>query len=103
VCNLLRAEGHDVVEASRTTGVDVLTGDGVAEALQDAHVLVDVLNSPSFDDEPVLQFFSSATRNLVGAVRHGRRVSRTTSRCRSSATPGCPTADTCGRRWRRRR
>ena len=47
----------------------MLTGDGVAEALQDAHVLVDVLNSPSFDDEPVLQFFSAATRNLVGAAR----------------------------------
>ena len=47
----------------------MLTGDGVAEALQDAHVLVDALNSPSFDDEPVLQFFSAATRNLVGAAR----------------------------------
>ena len=69
VCELLSTEGHDVVEASRSTGVDVLTGDGVAEALQHAHVLVDVLNSPSFDDEPVLQFFSTATRNLVGAAR----------------------------------
>jgi len=69
VCALLRAEGHDVVEASRNTGIDVLTGEGVAEALQDAHVLVDVLNSPSFDDEPVLQFFSKSTRNIVGAAR----------------------------------
>ncbi len=69
VCALLRAEGHDVVEASRNTGVDVVTGEGVAEALQDAHALVDVLNSPSFDDEPVLQFFSTATRNIVGAAR----------------------------------
>jgi uncharacterized protein YbjT (DUF2867 family) len=47
----------------------VLTGEGVAEALQDAHALVDVLNSPSFGDEPVLDFFSTATRNLVGAAR----------------------------------
>ena len=69
VCALLRAEGHDVAEDSRTTGVDVLTGEGVAEALQDAHALVDVLNSPSFDDEPVLRFFSTATRNIVGAAR----------------------------------
>ena len=69
VCALLRAEGHDVVAASRDTGVDVLTGDGVAEALHDAHALVDVLNSPSYDDEPVLQFFSAATRTLVGAAR----------------------------------
>ena len=69
VCALLRAEGHDVVEASRNTGIDVLTGEGVDEALQDAHVLVDVLNSPSFDDEPVLQFFSKSTRNIVGAAR----------------------------------
>ncbi len=69
VCALLRAEGHEVVEASRNTGVDVLTGEGVAEALQDAHALVDVLNSPSFDDEPVLEFFSTATRNLVDAAR----------------------------------
>lgn len=69
VCELLRAEGHDVVAASRSSGVDVLTGDGLAEALADAHVLVDVLNSPSFEDEPVMQFFSTATRNLVGAAR----------------------------------
>lgn len=69
VSELLRSEGHDVVAASRTNGVDVLTGEGVAEALQDAHVLVDVLNSPSFDDEPVMQFFSTATRTLVAAAR----------------------------------
>lgn len=69
VCELLRSEGHHVVEASRTTGVDVLTGEGVAEAIEGAHVLVDVLNSPSFDDEPVMQFFSTATRNLVEAAR----------------------------------
>ena len=69
VCALLRSEGHEVVEASRNTGVDVLTGVGVAESLQDAHVLVDVLNSPSFDDEPVLEFFSTATRNLIDAAK----------------------------------
>jgi uncharacterized protein YbjT (DUF2867 family) len=71
VCALLRGEGHDVVEASRANGVDVLTGEGVAEALQDARALVDVLNSPSFDDEPVLRFFSTAARTIVGAARVG--------------------------------
>ena len=69
VCALVRSEGHDVVEASRNTGVDVLSGVGVADSLQDAHVLVDVLNSPSFDDGPVLEFFSTATRNLIDAAR----------------------------------
>ncbi len=69
VCALLRSEGHEVVEASRNTGVDVLTGTGVAESLQDAHVLVDVLNSPSFDDGPVLEFFSTATRTIIDAAK----------------------------------
>lgn len=69
VCALLRAEGHEVVEASRNTGVDVLTGAGVAESLQDAHALVDVLNSPSFDDGPVLEFFSTATRTIIDAAK----------------------------------
>lgn len=58
-----------MVRASRDTGVDVLTGEGVADALADAHALVDVLNSPSFDDEPVMEFFSTATRTLVDAAR----------------------------------
>ncbi|WP_319431162.1 SDR family oxidoreductase [Mycobacterium sp. RTGN5] len=69
VVDLLTAEGHEVVAASRTSGVDVLTGDGVADALRDAHVLVDVLNSPSYEDEPVLEFFSTATRTLVAAAQ----------------------------------
>lgn len=69
VVELLTAEGHDVTAASRRSGVDVLTGHGVADAVRDADVLVDVLNSPSYDDEPVLQFFSTATRTLVEAAR----------------------------------
>ncbi|TDO18496.1 uncharacterized protein YbjT (DUF2867 family) [Mycobacterium sp. BK086] len=69
VVDLLTAEGHEVVAASRASGVDVLTGQGVADALRGAHVLVDVLNSPSYEDEPVLEFFSTATRTLVGAAK----------------------------------
>src|SRR5689334_22011292 len=69
VVELLRAEGHDVVAASRDTGADVLTGAGLTEALTGAQVLVDVVNSPSFDDDPVLRFFSASSANLVAAAK----------------------------------
>jgi uncharacterized protein YbjT (DUF2867 family) len=61
VAALLMARGHEVVAASRATGVDVLTGDGVAAALDGADALIDVTNSPSFEDDPVLEFFTTAT------------------------------------------
>jgi len=63
--DLLSANGHDVVAASRSSGVDVLTGEGLAEALSGAAALVDVVNSPSFDDGPVMEFFTKSTTNLV--------------------------------------
>lgn len=69
VGTLLTADGHEVVPASRESGVDVLTGDGLAEALAGADVLVDVVNSPSFDDEPVMHFFTTSTTNLVATAR----------------------------------
>ncbi|HEY9227058.1 MAG TPA: 3-beta hydroxysteroid dehydrogenase, partial [Gemmatimonadaceae bacterium] len=53
----LRAEGHDAVPASPNTGVDTLTGQGLAEAMAGADVVVDVSNSPSFEDAAVLKFF----------------------------------------------
>jgi uncharacterized protein YbjT (DUF2867 family) len=65
----LSEAGHQTVAASRRSGVDVLTGEGLAEALSGADVLVDVTNSPSFDDDPVMQFFTTATRNLVDAAQ----------------------------------
>jgi uncharacterized protein YbjT (DUF2867 family) len=68
---LLTADGHDVVAASRNTGVDVLTGEGLAEALAGADALIDVLNSPSFEDEPVLNFFTTSTTNLVAEAKKG--------------------------------
>ena len=68
VVGLLEGQGHEVVAASRSTGVDVLTGEGLAEALSGAHALVDLLNSPSFDDDPVMDFFSTSTTNLVAAA-----------------------------------
>jgi uncharacterized protein YbjT (DUF2867 family) len=65
VVDILTADGHDVVAASRGSGVDVLTGDGLAEALSGADALVDVVNSPSFEDDPVMEFFAKSTTNLV--------------------------------------
>jgi uncharacterized protein YbjT (DUF2867 family) len=69
VVDLLTAEGHDVVAASRSTGIDVLTGEGLAEALSGADALVDVANSPSFEDDPVMEFFSTSSTNLVAAAK----------------------------------
>ena len=53
----LNGAGHQTVAASRSSGVDVLTGEGLTQALAGAEVLVDVINSPSYDDDPVMQFF----------------------------------------------
>ncbi len=71
----LRALGHDALPAAPNTGVDTLTGQGVAEALAGADVVVDVSNSPSFEDAAVLRFFETSTRTLLAAeaaagVRH---------------------------------
>ncbi|MYS93678.1 MULTISPECIES: SDR family oxidoreductase [Streptomyces] len=75
VVALLREKGHDAVAAAPSTGVDTLTGEGLAEALKGADVVVDVSNSPSFDTEPALDFFTRSARNLFAAekeagVRH---------------------------------
>jgi uncharacterized protein YbjT (DUF2867 family) len=72
VVALLNEAGHQTVAASRRSGVDVLTGEGLAEALSGADVLVDVTNSPSFDDDPVLQFFTTATKNLVDRAKSAK-------------------------------
>ena len=63
----LAAQGHDAVPASPGTGVDTLTGEGLAGALAGAVVVVDVSNSPSFEDAAVLEFFETSTRNILGA------------------------------------
>jgi len=67
--NLLRKEGHEVVAASPSTGVNTLTGAGLAEALAGAKVVVDVSNSPSWTDAEVLAFFETSTRNLTAAAK----------------------------------
>ena len=63
----LREHGHEVVAASRDSGVNTLTGEGLAEAMRGASVVVDVSNSPSFEDAAVLKFFETSTRNLLAA------------------------------------
>jgi uncharacterized protein YbjT (DUF2867 family) len=63
----LDGEGHEAVAASPDAGVDTLTGNGLSEALESASVVVDVSNSPSFDDAAVLEFFDTSTRNLLAA------------------------------------
>jgi uncharacterized protein YbjT (DUF2867 family) len=65
--NNLRQHGHQVVAASPSSGVNTLTGEGLAEALAGAQVVVDVANSPSFEDKAVLEFFETAGRNLLAA------------------------------------
>lgn len=63
----LREHGHEVVAASRSSNVDAITGDGLAEALVGAQVVVDVTSSPSFEDAAVLEFFETSSRNLLAA------------------------------------
>ncbi|WP_437293310.1 SDR family oxidoreductase [Sorangium sp. So ce426] len=63
----LRQQGHEVVAASPSTGVNSLTGEGLAGALAGAEVVVDVANAPSFEDKAVLDFFETSGRNLLAA------------------------------------
>src|SRR5689334_9260289 len=63
----LRQAGHEVIAASRSTGINVLTGEGLTKAMTGVDVVVDVSNSPSFEDKPVLEFFETSGRNLAAA------------------------------------
>jgi uncharacterized protein YbjT (DUF2867 family)/nitrite reductase/ring-hydroxylating ferredoxin subunit len=64
---MLTSNGHDVVAASRRSGVDLVNGEGLAEAVKGASVVVDVSDSPSFEDAAVMRFFRTSTRNLLAA------------------------------------
>jgi uncharacterized protein YbjT (DUF2867 family) len=71
----LSEEDHEAVAASPDTGVNTLTGEGLAEVLESASVVIDVSNSPSFEDEAVMEFFTTSNTNLLAAeaeagVRH---------------------------------
>ena len=65
VVTKLNERGYEAVAASPNSGVNTLTGEGLAEVLQGASVVVDVSNSPSFDDAAVMDFFQTSTRNLL--------------------------------------
>src|SRR5215212_7602944 len=67
--SLLRGRGHEAVPASPSSGVNALTGEGLATALAGADVVVDVSNAPSWGDAEVLAFFDTSTRNLLAAER----------------------------------
>src|SRR5215475_8685535 len=72
---ILRAGGHEVVAASPQSGINSITGEGLKEAMADAQVVIDLANSPSFEDKAVLEFFETSERNLLPAeisagVRH---------------------------------
>src|SRR5215471_15474782 len=73
---ILRRRGHEVVAGSPQSGVNTITGEGLKEALAGAEVVIDLANSPSFEDQAVLEFFETSERNLLaaeaaaGSVRH---------------------------------
>jgi len=66
----LRQLGHIVIAASPESGVNTITGEGLGEALKDADVVVDVSNSPSFEDKAVMDFFQKSTMNLLSAATY---------------------------------
>src|SRR6266542_1263586 len=72
---ILRQGGHEVVAASPKSGINSITGEGLTEAMDSAQVVIDLANSPSFEDKAVLEFFETSGRNLLAAeaaagVRH---------------------------------
>lgn len=69
VVQKLSDRGHDAIAASPRTGVNALTGDGLTDVLANADVVVDVANSPSFDDGPVMEFFTKSTANVLVAAQ----------------------------------
>jgi uncharacterized protein YbjT (DUF2867 family) len=64
---LLRGRGHEAVSASPSSGVNTITGEGLAQTLAGAEVVVDVTNAPSWEDKAVLEFFETSTRNILAA------------------------------------
>src|SRR6476659_1031931 len=72
---ILRRGGHEVVAASPQSGINTITGEGLKKAMADAQVVIDLANSPSFEDKAVLEFFETSGRNLLTAeaaagIRH---------------------------------
>ena len=103
----LREHGHEAVPASPDTGVNTLTGAGLADVLQGASVVADVSNSPSFEESAVMEFFTTSTRNLLNrrggsrcealrcAFRRGNRADT-----RQSLSPSEERSGDADQRWR---
>src|ERR1700751_4461534 len=87
---ILRQRGHEVVAASPQSGVNTITGEGLKGALAGAQVRTDLANSPSFEDQAVLEFFQTSERNLLPAGP--QRASATTARSPSSESTGPTTS-----------
>ena len=90
VVEKLKTRGHEAVAAAPNTGVDTITGEGLAEALTGAEVVVDVSNSPSFEDQAAMD--SSRPPDATSSPPRSKPASGTMSRCRSSAPTACRTA-----------
>ncbi|MBC2779157.1 SDR family oxidoreductase [Parasphingopyxis marina] len=67
VVEKLKQKGHDTIAAAPNTGVDTITGEGLAEALDGAEIVIDLANSPSFEDQAAMDFFQTAGKNIVAA------------------------------------
>ena len=87
VVEKLKQKGHEAIAAAPNTGVNTITGEGLAEVLAGAEVVVDVANSPAFEDQAAMEFFQTAGRNLLRPK--SRLASGITSRSRSSAPSVC--------------
>ena len=96
---ILRQGGHEVVAASPNSGINTITGEGLNEAMAGAQVVIDLANSPSFEDKAVLEFFETSGRNLLR--RRRQRASGTMSRYRSSQSTGATMAISAPRSPRR--
>jgi uncharacterized protein YbjT (DUF2867 family) len=100
VVAMLRHGGHDVLAASRRSGVDVVSGEGLTDAVQGASVVVDVTNAPSFEDAAVMKF--SRPQRTTCSRQKLQQASHTTSRYLWSAPNVCCTVATSARNSRRR-
>ena len=78
----LRQHGHEVVPISPSSGVNRVTGEGLAQALAGAHVVVDVANAPSLEDKAVLEFFETSGRNLLAAKGKSNHPDKASARLR---------------------
>ena len=101
VVNILRQRGHEVVAASPSSGVNTLTGEGLAEALKGAQVVVDVANSPSFEDKPALDFFETSGRNLLSAEKSAASLAPHFTFNYASKTPSNPASSNRMLGWTR--